>query len=117
MNIKLATLFFFIVSVNVMADQTYNLSASVKHNDKVLISPELKLIEGDWEQIQNDSCIYSSKVSEQPDNTLLVEIDISCGDFEFQPSFTLTPESGESAFEIGELGNVWVFEVSVLAQH
>jgi len=110
-------LFFFIVSVNVMADQTYNLSASVKHNDKVLISPELKLIEGGWEQIQNDSCIYSSKVSEQPDNTLLVEIDISCGDFEFQPSFTLTPESRESAFEIGELGNVWVFEVSVLAQH
>jgi hypothetical protein len=117
MYTKLATSLFFIVSVNVMANQTYNLSASVKHNDKMLISPQLNLIEGSWEQSQNDSCIYASKISEQPDNTLLVDVDVTCGDYEFHPSFTLTPENAVAAFEIGVVGDVWVFDVSVLAQH
>jgi len=117
MRRKLIPLFLFAISGNVMASQTYDLAATVKHNDKTLSSSQLKLAEGDRGQIQNDNCTYSSRISEQSDNTLLVESDISCGDFVFQPVFVLSPDGGKAKLETGGKGDVWEFAINVLVQH
>lgn len=109
--------FFFVISANVMASQTYDLAATVKHNDKTFFSPQLKLGERQQGQIQNDNCTYSSRISEQADNTLLVESDISCAGFVFQPVFVLGSDGGEAQLEIGETGDLWKLAVNVLVHH
>ncbi|MPY24475.1 hypothetical protein [Shewanella sp. YLB-07] len=116
MSMKLVALLLLVMSGNVMASQTYDLTATVKHNNKILTSPKLKLVEGHWEQTKNDSCTYSSRVTAQPDHTLFVENEIFCGDAFFQPSFTLYPEGGEAALEVGVPDNLWNFAVSLLVQ-
>lgn len=116
MNTKLIALSFFVISSNVAASQIYNLTAIIKHNDKTLSSPKLKLVDGHWGQIQSDDCIYASKISEQPDNTLLVKNDISCGDFASQPIFILNHKGDKAKLETGEKNNTWVFSISVSVQ-
>ncbi|WP_028865825.1 hypothetical protein [Psychromonas aquimarina] len=117
MSRKLAVLLLLVISVNVNASQSYDLAATMKHNDKTLFSPQLKIVDGRWQQVRNDSCTYSSQILEQADNTLLVESDIACGDFVLQSVFILNPEGGEAKLEIGEVDDMWEFRVSVSVQH
>ena len=91
----------------------YALSMNIYHNDKLESAHVLQLVDDEWTLDENGQCVYSVKILKQQDKTLLIDSNVECADFTFQPSFTLIEEGGQAAMVIGTDENYWRFAIDV----